>query len=141
MDRCAKFNRPENLSYWWDVSVGPCCILFLEKRPFGIWVVALEMVVDGRTAVTVLMRHRAACQNCPPSRRCDLMLFILLTTFSLFYLSPPLFHIILLPVFFWPAGYVTEEDIKNCTVEEHSVIDRLIDRGMWCLSISCHCPY
>eukprot|EP00729_Bicosta_minor_P016716 gene16715-18716_t len=26
--------------------------------------------------------------------------------------------------------YVTEEDIKNCTADEHSVIDRLIDRGV-----------
>eukprot|EP00039_Didymoeca_costata_P009155 m.121080 g.121080 ORF g.121080 m.121080 type:complete len:827 (+) comp14380_c0_seq2:256-2736(+) len=27
------------------------------------------------------------------------------------------------------VGYVTEEDVKNCTPEEHAVIDRLIDRG------------
>ena len=27
------------------------------------------------------------------------------------------------------VGYVTEEDIKNCTPDEHAVIDRLIDRG------------
>ena len=26
-------------------------------------------------------------------------------------------------------GYVTEEDIKACSVEEHDVIDRLYDRG------------
>lgn len=29
-----------------------------------------------------------------------------------------------------PSSYVTEEDIKNCTADEHSVIDRLIDRGV-----------
>jgi hypothetical protein len=28
------------------------------------------------------------------------------------------------------VGYVTEEDIKNCTPEEHVVVDRLIDRGV-----------
>ena len=38
--------------------------------------------------------------------------------------------VIVTPLLALPSSYVTEEDIKNCTADEHSVIDRLIDRGV-----------